>query len=199
VPLLPTPESRQWYFRVPAIVMDTCGVTWFLRRADGIAELNVLSKSYSLIVPAPVLYEIGFGDPSKVSKNEKQFKEICSAQRKVPMMTFAAAQEANLVNGPGIGVVEPGDFEWDTSKSRIIHHTVSTHGAVMGKQKKELAFDALIHACARNLGMPICTTNLDDFQKLNRASAANTHDHAVPIFTPEQLFFSLTSDQYPIL
>lgn len=199
MPLLPIPDSHEWYFRVPAIVMDTCGVTWFLKHSDGIAELNLLSKSYSLIVPAPVLYEIGFGDPSTISENEKKFNEIFSAQRKVPMMTFAAAQEANLVNGPGIAVVEPGDFEWDTSKSRIIRHTVSTHGAVMSKQKKELAFDALIHACARNLGMPICTTNLDDFRKLNRAAIANTYDHAVPIFTPEQLYFSLTSDQHPIL
>ncbi|QJD93248.1 hypothetical protein HH213_26085 [Duganella dendranthematis] len=199
MPLLPTPECRKWYFRVPAIVMDTCGVTWFLKHADGIAELNVLSKTYSLIVPAPVLYEVGFGEPGMVSENEKKFKEIFSAQRKVPMLTFAAAQEANLVNSPGIAVVEPGDFEWDTSKNRIIRHTISTHGAVMSKQKKELAFDALIHACARNLGMPICTTNLDDFRKLNRAAAANTFDHAVPIFTPEQLYHSLASDQYPIL
>ncbi|MBF8179103.1 hypothetical protein [Herminiimonas contaminans] len=199
MPLLPTPENREWYFRIPAIVMDTCGVTWFLKRADGIAELNMLSKNYSIIVPAQVLYEIGFGDPSTVSENEKKFQEIFSAQRKVKMMTFAAAQEANLVNSPGIAVVEPGDFEWDTSKRRIIRHTVSTHGAVMSKQKKELAFDGLMHACARNLGMPICTTNLGDFQKLNRAAAALAHDYPVPIFTPEQLYLSLTSDQYPIL
>jgi len=55
MPLLPHQQAPQWYFRTPAIVMDTCGVTWFLKRDLGIAELHSLSLQYSLIVPLPVL------------------------------------------------------------------------------------------------------------------------------------------------
>jgi hypothetical protein len=64
-------RSSSHFFETGGVVLDSCGVTWFLRRPAGIAELNAIQKTLSLIVPLPVLYEVGFGKQEDVSENEK--------------------------------------------------------------------------------------------------------------------------------
>lgn len=196
--LFPASEGGQHYFWTKGVVIDTCAVNWFLKRPEGILELKRIQHSMALIVPLPVLYEIGFGAPDHVSDNEKKFHEVMSNTREVPVLTLALAHAEGRRWGPGLGLVNPGWAEWYSSRNRIIQHVVNAGNAKMGVQKKELSLDSLIHACARNLFLPICTENIADFQKINRAAESSGYDEAVPLFTPKQLLDSLNSDEYPV-
>lgn len=100
--------------------------------------------------------------------------------------------------GPGIALFNPDWEEWPGSGNRIIQHTTNAGSAKLSTQKQKLSLDALIHACARNLFLPVCTNNLGDFIKLNRAAESSDIDHPFPIFTPEQVLASLHSDQIPV-
>jgi hypothetical protein len=198
MPLLSSEKTSRGFFWTQGVVMDTCGVKWFLERPDGMAELKRIQHCMTVIVPLPVLYEIGFGKPEDVSPNEKEFHEVFSNTREIPIMKLALAHAEGQPIGPGIGLVNPGWEEWYSSRNRIIQHVVNVGNAKMGVQKKELSLDALIHACGRNLLLPICTENLVDFLKMNRAAESTGFDEAVPLFKPEQLLAALESDQYPV-
>lgn len=72
------------FFDTQGIVFDSCGVTWFLNRPSGIAELHSLQQRMSLIVPLPVFYEVGFGKQEDVSESEKRFRQIFRNGEKFP-------------------------------------------------------------------------------------------------------------------
>ncbi len=155
-------------------------------------QLMEVSKSYLVIVPTPVMYELAFGVPGTASSNEeKLWAEINSHGRSHEMQHFNWLQLRNQVPKNGLMLINPGFNEWWTARTRILKY-VEVAKAQPGKSKRNDSFDALIHAMARNLFVPVCTDNVKDFEKFNRAGTLINRDGVVPLFTPEQVVESLT-------
>lgn len=181
------------FFKFPALLFDTCGLTWFAARGSGIEELGAIARRYCLLIPTPVLYELAFGTEDQVGANEAILrKHFMKWDACMEMMAYGFARQQGHLMPMGFVVLNPGYNEWWTARTRLLKY-VEIAGSSTGKSKRDLSLDSLIHSCARNCFAPICTQNISDFNKFNHAGATSPHDGTVPLFTPEQVLQSLSS------
>lgn len=175
--------------------MDTCALTWFARQPpDGVEQFRYIVKNYHVLVPTPVLYELAFGVPGTADDKEVTLRSMLFRHEKcIEMREFAHALRGGGIRPGAFSIVNPGFNEWRTARDRALIH-IGLSGATARVTKRDLSMDALIHACARNSFAPVCTTNLDDFVKLNRAGDTRIHDRTVPLVTPEELMRSVADD-----
>ena len=191
MPLSSTVAKQEHFFTFPALLFDTCGLTWFAERRNGIDELDALATCYLLLIPTPVLFELAFGTPDKVGATEALIRKRFMDYRACIDMTQYSLESRQLRRGArGFVVLNPGFNEWWTARTRLLKH-VEISAATTRVTKRDLSLDALIHAIARNAFAPICTENVADFQRLNRAGARIRHDGTVPVFHPEQALRSM--------
>lgn len=188
-------NSRHLYFfQFPAIVFDTCALIWFAKKTNGLSLLNSVMSTYRILIPTTVLYELAFGLSGMSTPEESEIRDLFFKRKnEIDMLNYSFARQRELLQPGGFSVINPTYNEWWTARDRILKYS-ELSGASVGKNKKELSMDALIHACARNCFAPICTNNVEDFLKLNKAADALTHDGGVPIFSPQQVLDSLTCE-----
>lgn len=155
-------------------------------------ELERVINAYRVLVPTPVLYELAFGPDELVGRNEAQIRQrIHDSRNCIEIINYHFASNQKRLAPTGLLVVNPGFNEWWTARTRLLMHIGSTN-ASFGKVKRQYSLDALIHATARNCFAPICTSNLNDFEKLNTVAREVHHDGPVPLFHPESIIRSLT-------
>ena len=192
--LLSNNSKHALYFSVPAILLDTCALTWFANRGTGIDELNKIQAAYRLLIPTTVLYELAFGLPDSVGENESLLRQrFFIRESEIDMYKYRFAFNHKAITPGGFYIINPGYFEWWSAREQLLAH-VALKGAETGTTKRNLSFDALIYACARNTLSPICTENVRDFKKLNAARAQHSWVGTVPIYSPDQVLASLESD-----
>ncbi|MBX9347187.1 hypothetical protein K5M36_08805 [Chromobacterium vaccinii] len=187
-------EQHQAYLDSPAVLMDTSALTWFAKN-DGFPQLlNLVSDSYMILVPTPVLYELAFGTKDSVDSRELWLRDsIGNFERELDAYKFGQAKQQGKLPRSGIYFLNPGHQEWYSARERLIRLSTLKGGAKIKEGKSRHTLDSLIFSCARNCFVPICTSD-KDFKELNRAAAAAHYERSVPIFTPDQLVASLDED-----
>lgn len=180
------------YFETNSVLFDTCGFTWFATAPGGMDALDRVLSIYRVLVPTPVLYELAFGPDELVGENEAQIRQgIHNPTNCIDIINYHLSLRQGRLPAVGFLVVNPGFNEWWTARTRLLAHIESVD-ARPGKVKREYSLDALIHATARNCFAPVCTVNLDDFEKLNAVARQVHHDGAVPLFHPESIVRSIS-------
>ena len=195
MPLKSTIPKSETYFSSNQIMLDTCAFTWFAKQDTGIDEFRKVVSKYRVLAPTPVFYELAFGVKEKVhAKEQELLEEILAAKTQgFEMLDFHFAEKINQLPSCGLVMINPSSNEWWTARQRLLKHIEAVNAGV-AKVKKDMSLDALIHATARNCFSPICTVNIKDFEKLNTVASQRSHDSAVPLFTPDELVQSLSSD-----
>ena len=177
-------------------MLDTCAITWYAQQPDGMSRFDSLFSAYRLLIPTPVLYELAFGPEELVGANERLIREhlsLSGSANCIDQLQYTRAQRQGQIKAGGYYILNPGYFEWFSARDRLLRY-IDLSNAKHGKSKREYSLDALIHSCARNCFAPICTANISDFKKMNRAGALSAHDGTVPIFSPEQVLLAVSSD-----
>jgi hypothetical protein len=193
MPLVCSDPTYKDFFKIPAVLMDTCGLTWFTRRPNGIHEFARICGSYVVLIPTPVIYELAFGLPGKPDVAESDLQAMLNQSAEIDLYKYGNAVQGNVVVAPGGYLVNPGHLEWWSARERLLKYLSNAGPSVkISKQKDRLSLDALIHSCARNTFAPICTNNADDFRKLNQGGKQQSTNGAVPFFTPEKVLLALT-------
>ena len=193
MPLRSTNPAHDYFLSVPVILMDTGALIWLCRQDDHPTPLRRLLSCYSMIVPAPTLYEFAFGQSHEMNPNERRLREEIDHHRlNLDVDKFFRLRDTIL---PGeIFIHTPSYFEWKQARSLVLNRLELCRGKLSNKEhKKDHSLDALIYACGRNLAAPICTRDVSDFTKLNEA-AVQRGPCTMPFYTPEQLFRSLDEE-----
>jgi hypothetical protein len=193
MPLVCNDPEYKNFFKIPAVLMDTCGLTWFTRRPNGVHEFARICGSYVVLIPTPVMYELAFGLPGKPDLAESALQAMLNQSAEIDLYKYGNAVRQNAVVALGGYLVNPGYMEWLSARERLLKFLSMAGPTVdISKQKNRLSLDALIHSCARNSFAPICTSNVGDFRKLNLGGQQQSTNGAVPLFTPEQVLLALT-------
>ena len=196
MPLRSRRDFHNVFFEAPALLLDTCAITWFAKQDNGIALFDRTMARYRLLIPTPVLYELAFGTSETVHVNERLLRDrLFDPRTEVNLHAYGRARQEGRIQAGGCFIVNPTHLEWWSARDRLLRY-VTLSGSAAGKSKQNYSLDALIHSCARNSFSPICTMNVRDFMKLNKAANLVAHDKSVPVFTPEQVLASITDEIY---
>lgn len=178
----------------PALFLDT-SVIVELCRPERKADLDaLLEHGYCLLVCIASMFEFSFGP--RRSEHEISFLHRLINQRH--LFDGTDFQFHKPRGEPGrLYTVHPTANDWLAAQCLLIER-IRQQGDVRGKapnykKGKDLhAFDALIFRTASNRSVPICTSDVEGFELLNRASCF--HAGSSPIFTLDEALASLTSD-----
>lgn len=194
MPLTSSSDLHNYYFQFSSILFDTCGLNWFAKRPNGLSELNAVAGKFLLLIPTPVLFELAFGAQDQVGKSESVIrKRFMDSSSCLDLFQYNFAVNEGRLPPKGFLILNPGFNEWWTARNRLLKYA-EVAGATTRVVKRDLTFDSLIHAMARNTFSPICSENIDDFRKMNRAGSDSSHDGTVPIFHPEKVLESLENE-----
>ena len=191
-----TQPSQAIYFEAPAIMLDTSAIIW-ISDARGLQGLDLLLSTFAVLIPTPAIYETAFGPREMVSPGQKNVLdrltfEAQKAWTNTPY-SYEILRRAGQIRAGAIHVINPTINEWESSRNRLVAR-IQTAGGNYRKGKLKHSLDSLIYSCARNNLSPLCTENIEDFEKLNVAANRSSHDHAIPLFTTRQVFDAVDND-----